>query len=1061
MSTRIAIRNAARNAAWLLTLVCSLTLAPAASAQQQLAAVQGTVMDSSKAFLPGVTISVTNLDTGATRTTTTNDAGVYRVPSLEPGRYEVSAELANFRKAVQSGVTLSVGATLGVNFTLETGVVTETVDVQAVAPDIQTERAEISAVVERRKIVDLPLVGRNVLALAALQPGVNGVPTSADFLAAEQGLGITANGQRESANSSMVDGMSINNGPWGGTVLIVPNAEAVQEFQVIANNPNAEYGRNSGAMVSVITKGGTNTTNGSAFVFRRDQALRAKNIFERTKPDFARNDFGVSFGGPLRRDKTFYFVSYEGVRETTANGAVYTVETQQFVDFVQQTRPNSNAARLLNAYKLPMYPTEGLRDLGSPARGVNVIGPPDGIPDVGTINFAIEGRREGDQVNGRVDQMLRGGRDRLRLTYYITRLETEFNYIRSEFNHPYPFRNQLFTAGYSSVLSNQTLNEFGFGYVRQHGEAADPTPEAPTIGITGLSGSTGFGVEFWHPITFTQNNFEIRDTLTLNRGRHSFRMGGDLRLGRDFAVLHHWERPNYNFVNILDFADDEPNREQRAVDPATGLPTVGEGKYVTNEWGLYIQDNWKPAANLTLTMGLRYENFGNPGKAKGSFNGIELGQGATRQEQMLNARAATIDRLYSTDWNNFGPRLGVSWDPTSAGTMVFRGGAGVSYNRINNTVYSDERLNPPQFASAVATFQDNIPLVYSLGPNYPANPALGRGLDERGGIRGARVDLRVVDPDATTPMSYNWFAGVQRVLPGRFVAEASYIGSSGRHLMAADGPVGEDYNRFAGDLLDGVRNRINPSFGEIALNESSIDSNYHGLALQVNRRYDRGFAFQASYTLGKLTDRPTRSVEVTQPGFEEGPATLDVRHKLALNVIWRVPYDPASAVLKHTLGGWQVNAITILQTGQPFNVTCSLPYPQCDFNADGLTNDRPNAPSFSDLGSPSIDDYLAGVMKSADFSLPAAGTQGTLGRNVLRGPGYANTDLSIFKNVELPGFVGARQTVQIRIEAFNVFNRAHLANPVGVLNDTLFGRSTSLRGGTSPRVIQLGAKWLF
>ena len=401
------------------------------------------------------------------------------------------------------------------------------------------------------------------------------------------------------------------------------------------------------------------------------------------------------------------------------------------------------------------------------------------------------------------------------------------------------------------MVSNQTVNEATFGIVRQHGEAGNPALESPNVNITGSI--PGFGVEFWHPIDFTQNNFQFRDVLTMNRGRHSFRTGGELRMGRDGATLHHWERPTYGFQSVLDFVDDEVFTEDRAVDPATGLATTAYGKYLTNEWALFFQDNWKMRSNLTLNLGLRYDNFGNPQKADIPYNGIILGSGSTRQEQMRTARVGTVDQLYDTDWNNFAPRVGITWDPTSEGRFVIRGGTGISYNRINNTVYSDERLNPPQFAHAFGSFQDGTPISYSLGPDFAPNAALGRGVDANGGIIGARVSLRVVDPELEIPEYYNWFTGVQYQLPWRFVAEVNYSGTKGRKLLNGDGPGGEDYNRFSGDLRDnGVRNRLNNSFADVGLNESRIKSTYHGLSLQLLRRYSSGFSFQTVYNYGRV-----------------------------------------------------------------------------------------------------------------------------------------------------------------------------------------------------------------
>jgi hypothetical protein len=1047
-----------------IVLVLSVLAVPAA-AQQQLGAIQGTITDQTHAVLPGVTVTVTNADTGVSRTTTTNETGVYRMPSLDPGRYSVKAELQAFRSATQTDLTLSVGATLGVNVTLNAGAVEETIQVTAVAPDIQTEKADVSAVVEQKKIVDLPLVGRNVLSLAALQPGINGIPGTTDFLAAEQGMGITANGVRESGNNASIDGASINNGPWGGTMILVPNVEAVQEFQVIANNPSAEYGRNSGAMVSVITKGGTNVFRGSGFEFHRDQGLRSKGFFETAKAPFRRNDYGGSFGGPIKKDNTFFFASFEGVREQIPNSFTTTVETKALVEWATARRPSSIAAQLFRKYAPSSYPTTGFQDVGGPLPGANVWSTtPDGIPDIGTINVTTNGSRRGDQFNGRFDQVLHANRDRLRATYYLSRSQGPFLYTRAQFNHPYPFRDQLLNLAHTTIVSNSTLNEVTVGYLRQDGHAEDVTPDSPTISFA--NGQVpGFGVEFWHPIEFTQNNLQLKDTVTLNRGTHSFRTGGEARLGRDGATLHHWERPNYNFQSILDFIDDEPFSETRAVNPATGQSTTAYGKYITNEWSLFIQDNWKVRSNLTLNLGLRYDNFGNPHKDQIPFNGIILGSGSTIQQQIATAKVGTIDQLFKTDWNNFSPRFGITWDPASSGTLVFRAGGGKSYNRINNTVFSDERLNPPQFAQAVATVQDAnpIPLVYSLGPTYTPNPALGRGLDANGGIKGARVALRVVDPNIVTPEYYNWFAGVQRQLPGHFVIEANYNGSKGRHLLSNDGPTSEDYNRFSGDLLDGRRDRLNPSFASVDFNESRVASNYQGMSLQLLRRYAKGFSFQAAYTYGILKDTPFSSMEVTRPDLDYSYANLDIRHKLAMNFIVEIPYAPANPALKAVLGGWQVNGIAILQSGAPFTVICTQAYPRCDFNADGANNDRLNLPSFgTNLGDPNRQKWLTGVFTAADFTFPATGTFDTEPRNAFRGPGFKNLDFSLFKNFDAPGQGGRRSKVQVRLEAFNISNWVNLNNPSGSVTAATFGRVTSARGGTGgPRVIQLALKYIF
>jgi hypothetical protein len=417
-----------------------------------------------------------------------------------------------------------------------------------------------------------------------------------------------------------------------------------------------------------------------------------------------------------------------------------------------------------------------------------------------------------------------------------------------------------------------------------------------------------------------------------------------------------------------------------------------------------------------------------------------------------------VDSLYGTDWNNLAPRLGLTWDPTGTATTVVRGGAGVSYNRINNTVWTGEWQNPPHFAQASTNIFDTVPIVYTMGPDYPQNPALGEGLDENGGISGARISLTALDPDVETPYAYNWFVGVQRQLPWSFVVDASYIGTAGRKLMSVDAGGGENYNRFTGDLLDGRLDRLNPSFAAVNLNESRISSRYDGLTVEVRRRYSRGFAFQAAYTLGKATDTAGVWVDLNRPDLEEGPAGHDIRHRLAINQVFEIPVNFGNAVVRHLIGGWQISTITVWQTGSPFDVSTSANYPNGDYNADGQNNDRPNTPAAgTDLGNPSQELWRSGVFAAADFPRPAPGTVGDLPRNVYRGPGYLNTDLSLVKRVAVPA-LSRDAGVQIRVEAYNLFNTVNLNNPVTNLSSSLFGRVTSARPS---REIQLGLRFTF
>ena len=372
-------------------------------------------------------------------------------------------------------------------------------------------------------------------------------------------------------------------------------------------------------------------------------------------------------------------------------------------------------------------------------------------------------------------------------------------------------------------------------------------------------------------------------------------------------------------------------------------------------------------------------------------------------------------------------------------------------------MWTGEWQNPPHFAQASTTIFDSVPIVYTMGPAYPQNPALGAGLDERGGIRGARLSLTALDPDVETPYAYNWFVGVQRQLPWSFVVDASYIGTAGRKLMSVDAGGGENYNRFTGDLLDGRLDRLNPSFASVSLNESRIASRYDGLTLELRRRYDSGFAFQAAYTFGKATDTAGVFVDLLRPDLERGLAGHDVRHRLAFNQVFEIPAPGGSALVRHLVGGWQISSITVWQTGSPFDVFTSASYPAGDYNADGQTNDRPNTPALVPTSGALARAVARGRVHRGGF--PAARSRGpsATSRGMRIGARAISTPICRWSSASRCRR-WAHASVQLRVEAYNLFNTINLNNPVNNLSSTVFGRVTSARPS---REIQLGVRLTF
>ena len=1054
----------------LFTVIALLATPPLAHAQFS-GAIQGTVTDSQKAVVADAIVMVTNIQSGVTREATTSSEGVFRIPSLAPGAYRVEVVKQGFQNAQRDSVSVGISETVRLDFTLDVSGVQESVTVTTNAAVVETEQGRVSGRVDRLQLQEMPLSGRNLYNLIALQPGVTGKGVSAsisggggadDSFAGESAPRINASGQRDEANSYTVDDTSTNGVARGGITNLTPNTESVEEVRVVSNNFSAVDGRSPGAQVQVITKSGTNQFRGSGSYYFQSDKLSARNVFESSVPKFDKNQFGYSLGGPILRNELFFFTSYEGLRQSGARGSTFTVETPEFRNFVLQRSPNSIAAQLLRTFAPAVDPNAGFRDLGSPAPGANVIGGPDGIMDVGTAFFVPEGWRRGNQFNARADYELRPGKDRLYGNFYRTNSYAVTGGIRPAFNRPTPNTTHFGNINYTKTFSSSRLNEVRVGVMRLVGLPDVPKHlEIPGIGITG---ATGFG-QSGYPNGWWQTNWHFKDIFTVVKSSHLIKMGGELRQMYGSASNTNNYIPAYSFSSLLNFADDEPLQMTRYVDPRTGEPVTAFSELTQTEWALFIDDDWKVTKNLTINIGLRYENYGTFKDSDGTLRNIVLGSGSTFAAQLAAARVDFVDQFFASDNNNIGPRLGFAWDPTGDGRMSVRGGYGLAYDRLMNLPAENYRHSPPLRATVVLGQQFGTPtFTYSLGDaarpylGYPVDPALQVGLDERNGVRGARVALTVVDPDLRSPYTHNWFAGVQREIPLGVVAEVNYLGSAGRQLHNA-----YNVNRFVGDLVsDGVFTGFNPSFASINMVRSNSRANYHGGTLSLRRTFRQGFMLQGAYTFGKAMNDADLAVGATafqdaaNIGADYANAGYDVRHKLALVGLWEMPFFRSGTGLAHKLlGGWQLAGSAIMQTGNPINVTNSAAFPRGDFNADGSGGDRPNAPASGVKTSGwSQEEYLTGIFRVADFPVPAPGTNGNLVRNAFRGPGYADVSLSVSKRFN----VTPKFNTEVRVDAFNALNRVNLSDPNMDLSNTNFGKSTSQ---LNTRAIQLGVRLRF
>ncbi len=1052
-----------------ISLVASLLTPQPASAQFG-GAIQGTITDSQKAVVADAIVTVTHTETGVTREAVTSADGVFRVLSLGPGAYRVQAVKPGFLTGERDSVTVGINETVRLDFTLDVSGVAESVTVTTNAPIVETEQGRVSGRVDRLQLQEMPLSGRNLYNLIALQPGVTGKGVSAsisggggadDSFAGESAPRINASGQRDEANSYTVDDTSTNGVARGGITNLTPNTESVEEVRVVSNNFSAVEGRSTGAQIQVITKAGTNQFRGSGSYYFQNDTLSARNVFESSVPKFDKNQFGYSLGGPILRNELFFFTSYEGLRQSGARGSTFTVETPEFRNSVLQRNPGSIAAQLLRDFAPAVDPTSGFRDLGSPAPGANVTGPADGIMDVGTAFFVPEGWRRGNQFNVRTDYELRPGKDRLYGNFYRTNSYAVTGGIRPAFDRPTPNTTHFGNINHTHTFSPSKLNEFRAGVMRLVGLPDVPEHlEIPGITITG---ATGFG-QSGYPSGWWQTNWHFKNIFTVVRSSHLLKIGGELRQMYGSAQNTTSYIPSYSFSSLLNFADDEALQMTRYVDPRSGEPVTAYSELTQTEWAVFIDDAWKPTSNLTINMGLRYENYGTFKDSDDTLRNLVLGSGSTPEERLASARVDLVDEFFPTDNNNFGPRLGFAWDPKGDGMMAVRGGYGLSYDRLMNLPAENYRHSPPLRATVVlGQFFGTPQFTYNLGDpskpylGYPVDPALQFGLDSRNGLVGARVALTTVDTGLKSPYMHNWFLGVQRAIGLGIVADANYIGSAGRNLHNA-----YNVNRYVGDLIDGRFDGFNPSFSSINMVTSTSRSDFHGGTLTLRRNFRQNFLLQGAYTAGKAMNDADIAVGTT--AFQDaadidgewGVAGYDVRHKLALVGLWELPFfNKGSGPARTLLGGWQLAGSAIFQTGTPISVTNSAAFPTGDYNADGNGGDRPNAPAGNVKQSGwSQEEYLAGIFQASDFPKPAPGLNGNLVRNAFRGPGYIDVSLSLSKKFNL----SSRLNAEFRVDAFNALNRVNLSDPNMDLSNTNFGRSTSQ---LNTRAIQLGTRVRF
>jgi len=1065
----------------LLPLLALIAFAPALQAQRILAEITGTVTDPSGGAISNAKITATETATQRQFTAQTVTDGIYRLASLPSGAiYEVTIEAPGFKIDRRENVTLDAAEVRRLDATLQIGATTESVTVTDEANALNLERGEVSSVVNQRAIVDLPLNGRNVYQLAELQPGVVRVAGTGLQESETTDARIGASGSRFRDNQILLDGVSNNNDRQGGRTTITLNPDAVEQFKIVTNNLSAEYGRSGGALISVLSRAGSNDLHGSVFWFLRNDNLDASNTFEAragSQPEFKRNQFGGTVGGPIVKNKLFYFGSFQGLRLRQPQQRQATVETPQFREFVLRTRPNTIAARLLRDFPPAADPTFNIRDIGSPAPGVRVAGPLDGIPDLGDVFIPVKGYTNDNQYSIRVDYSFNEGKDNFNGRYSVNdqdRQSASGNSVRA-FTATTIELDQNVGLNHTHIFSPALINDLRLGWNSDPQYTDGNFPEIPAVATNTAGRSVALfnstdGIVF--PLDIRTNTYVLYDALSYVRGKHSLKFGGEYRAFQENSEFPTFMKPQISFEDLMDFADDEVLTTIARVNPQTGAPTGTYRNFRQKEFAFFIQEDWKVTPRLTLNIGLRYDNFG-PLKENNNL----LSTLAFRSTSLADAAIVTPTELYRRDNNNFAPRFGIAWDPTGSGNWSIRAGGGVFYSRLWSNFTGNTRFNTPhsvQVTLSALTPGQNPSASYRIP--FQGDPAFARPLDQFGGSAALRPGLQAIDQTITTPYTTQYFFGIQRRLPQNWLAEVNYLGNAGRKLLLRN-----EINRFSGDRADGVVNRVHQSFSTIIWGSNAVSANYNALAAQLTKRFSSGYLAQVAYTFSRSIDTDSEpfgggpgelqgTLDVNNLRLDRGRSAFDATHRIAANFVWELPFlRGQKSVASSILGGWQWGGIVSYQTGFPFTVVTSD-----DYNLDGVFTDRPNAvkalPRTVGDNKAFLDGAFGPIQDWSGLFLPApAGTTPQLGRNTFTGPNYASVDTSLLKIFRLPWISAEGSRLEFRAELFNLFNRVNLRNPsqntLGTFNATTqrwsnvnFARSTLAFEG---RQIQFALKWRF
>ena len=1080
-------------AAKTLCLVLLLSLASSAGAQTHRASVRGTIYDPNRAVVPGATIKLINQETSEARSVISADDGEYTVTSLQPGSYRIEVARPGFA-AFSRKVVLLVNQELRFDVELGVGPIMDSPDDIYATEVVNKNSSSLGTVIENRQIEGLPLDGRNFYELTLLVPGAT--PAAQGSAGSVRGdFSFSVNGAREDGNNFLLDGV-YNVDPKLNTFGVRPPVDAIREFEMLTSSYDAAFGRNPGAQVNVILKSGTNNFHGSLFEFHRNAKLDARNYFApggEAKPKYLRNQFGGSVGGPLKRDRTFFFVDYEGTRSREGITRVTNVPTllERAGNFSQSRDifgrpifisnpflprdpitfqlPPCNASNQTGCFPGNQVPLAFQHPIG---RAIAALypAPNRNVPFQNFVSSPTQ-RDDNDSFDARVDHRLSDLTDlTVRYSFGHRKLFEPFTgptfSLVPGFGDDVKRRSQNVMAALNHVFTPRFINETRVALSRVASSVTQQasilnsdlglpviSPNARDAGLSFIS-VTGFsplGDEGNNPQKSVTNVYQLLDTASYVRSGHLIKFGADLRFSQQNAFRDVESRGRLTFSPFAQISGNALADLLLGFPIFTSVARVDNPQHLrTQSYNFFFNDSVRVKPRLTITAGLRYEYNSPPVDTQDRANVYD-----TVTRSLVRVGTNGMPRGgFEPDRNNFAPRAGFAWTLDEDENTVLRAGYGVYYDQSPLAPGEALYFNSPYFDNNIFFSLPGLPLTLSNPfPTFFPFPLPDSAL--------------AIQRDLRTAYMQHWNLNVQRQIGRSSVFEVGYVGSKGTKLLTA-----RDINQPRPSVLPpGLPfvPRPDPRFDDIDMLESRANSNYHSMQARFQQRLWRGLGTLVSYTWAKSIDNASNffssagDPNVPQNSYdvraERGRSNFDVRHRLSVSYTYDLPFGKGRTWLADdgwlttVLSGWQSFGIVTLQTGRPFTVALLS---EIDNSGTGRSilgfgaNDRPNLVGNPDVSRRSPDQWF----NQSAFAFPASGTFGDAGRNILDGPGYQNVNASLIKNTALTESVN----LQFRAEVFNLFSHPNFNLPDNFLGSPTFGRISSAR---DPRHIQFGVKLLF